>query len=135
MNNKQSKYDLRFASAPLPSMVLPEFPGGEIPEPESAFRKAEIRSLAIFTFALSVVYVVWRALFTVDLVVLYVSIPLLVAEAHNCVGFLLFTLALWDRDVSAPWHAVERPPGPERNRVAASRSRLRNPTGNQQPGP
>lgn len=80
-------------------MVLPEFLGGDLPAPESRGRKAWIRTVAIFTFVLSVGYVTWRVLFTVDLGVFYVAIPLLVAEAHNCLGFLLFTLALWDRDV------------------------------------
>ncbi len=86
---------------------LPQFLGGEFPEPESFGRKLFIRSFAGITLLLTSGYVLWRAAFTVDLDVWYVSLPLMIAETHSLGGFLLFTLSLWDRDVRMPWRKVD----------------------------
>jgi cellulose synthase (UDP-forming) len=44
-------------------------------------------------------YLTWRLVFTLNLTVWWVTIPLLAAEIHTGIGLCLYTLALWDRDV------------------------------------
>jgi cellulose synthase/poly-beta-1,6-N-acetylglucosamine synthase-like glycosyltransferase len=86
---------------------LPKFPDAARPPPESNARKAVVHGAACGALVLSALYLIWRYTSTVDLNVWWVSLPLIVAETHNAFGLLLFTLALWDIDVSPPWHPVD----------------------------
>ncbi len=85
----------------LPATIppLPVFTAGALPPPEPASFKRRIRTLGMLAIAVSWCYLVWRAVATVDLSVWYVALPLMAAEVHTGVGLVLFTLALWDRDV------------------------------------
>jgi len=79
---------------------LPFLKGGGFPEPESSARTRLIRSVAVAALVLSAVYLVWRVIFTVDLGVWFVAVPLLILEAHHALGLGISTFSLWD--VSAP---------------------------------
>ena len=79
---------------------LPFLKGGGFPEPESSARTRLIRSVAVAALVLSAVYLVWRVIFTVDMGVWFVAVPLLILEAHHALGLGIYTFSLWD--VSAP---------------------------------
>ena len=66
------------------------------PPPETAARKALIRSFAILTVLVTAAYLVWRLTGTVNLGVWWVSIPLIAAELHNGIALALYTLSLWE---------------------------------------
>lgn len=91
--------------------LRPTVPGRGLPAPESPTRQWAIRSVAVLALAVTAVYLVWRAGWTMALDVWWVSIPLLVMEVHAALGLALFTFALWDvdrrpatRDVTTtPW--------------------------------
>jgi Glycosyltransferases, probably involved in cell wall biogenesis len=91
--------------------LRPTLPGRGLPAPESRTRQWAIRSVAVLALAVTAVYLVWRAGWTMALDVWWVSIPLLVMEIHAALGLALFTFALWDvdrrpatRDVTTtPW--------------------------------
>lgn len=94
--------------------VLPSFPGGGLPRPEPARRKLFIRGVALFALAVSLAYILWRSLFTVDLGMWWVSLSLLVLEVHAVFSLALFTFSLWDIDV----RPKARPVGTTTARVA-----------------
>ncbi|MEE8497489.1 MAG: glycosyltransferase family 2 protein [Acidimicrobiia bacterium] len=79
---------------------LPFLKGGGFPEPESSARTRLIRSVAVTALVLSGIYLVWRVIFTVDIGVWFVAVPLLILEAHHALGLGIYTFSLWD--VSAP---------------------------------
>jgi cellulose synthase (UDP-forming) len=55
-----------------------------------------IRSIAVLALAVTLVYLVWRAGWTLALDVWWISIPLFVLEVHAFLGLALFTFSLWD---------------------------------------
>ncbi|MEE9205604.1 MAG: glycosyltransferase [Acidimicrobiia bacterium] len=79
---------------------LPFLKGGGFPKPESSARTRLIRSVAVAALVVSAVYLVWRTVFTIDLGVWFVAVPLLILEAHHALGLGVYTFSLWD--VSAP---------------------------------
>jgi cellulose synthase/poly-beta-1,6-N-acetylglucosamine synthase-like glycosyltransferase len=81
---------------------LVAFPGGGIPAPESRSRRRLIRVVALTALLVNAAYVAWRATATVDLGVWWVSVPLLLLEAHAVAGLALFAFSLWDVDAKAP---------------------------------
>ena len=91
--------------------ALPTFLGGARPEPETARRKALIRGLAVFTVLLTFAYLSWRLSATIDLGVWWVAIPLFLAELHNGIGMVLYTLSLWDIDAGPSFRPVDEAPG------------------------
>lgn len=92
-----------------PAVALPEFHGGGRPIPESVARRTLLQAVAVTSIAFTAVYLAWRlAAGTVDLDVWWVSVPLFVAELHNGVGLLLFTIALWDVDAGSAARRVLR---------------------------
>lgn len=86
------------------------FLDGAIPEPEAPRRRLFIRAFALFTIALSVAYLAWRAFATLNLDVWWIAVPLILFEVHNAVGLALFTFALWDIDVRPQLRRVEPSP-------------------------
>jgi cellulose synthase (UDP-forming) len=82
--------------------ALPVFPGGARPRPESSLRQYATRAFAVATIVGSSAYLGWRVGFTVELSAWFVAIPLLIAEFHSLLGLLLYTVQLWDIDVSPP---------------------------------
>jgi cellulose synthase (UDP-forming) len=83
---------------PRAGWLRPTTPGRDLPVPESRRRTWAIRSVALVALAVAVVYLAWRAAFTVALDVWWLSIPLLVLEIHAALGLALFTFSLWDVD-------------------------------------
>jgi cellulose synthase (UDP-forming) len=55
-----------------------------------------IRAVAASTVLIGVVYLVWRAGWTLNLDAWWLSLPFLLVEAHTVLGIGLFTLSLWD---------------------------------------
>ncbi|CAN5538636.1 hypothetical protein BH24CHL1_BH24CHL1_07410 [soil metagenome] len=67
-----------------------------------------IRSVAMIAVMVTLAYLIWRTLETVDLGLWWISVPLLLLEVHAFVGLLLFTFSLWEVDALAPARPVER---------------------------
>ncbi|HET7702612.1 MAG TPA: cellulose synthase catalytic subunit [Candidatus Limnocylindrales bacterium] len=61
-------------------------------------RRTAIRAIAVAALAVTVAYLMWRTVATVELAVWWVSVPLLVLEFHAALGLALFTFSLWDVD-------------------------------------
>ena len=91
--------------------ALPSFEGGGLPAPESGRRKFWIRSVALLAIAVSLAYLSWRTLYTVDLAAWWISIPFLLLEVHAVFSLGLFTFSLWDIDVRPARGRVEVSPG------------------------
>ena len=75
---------------------LAGFTGGSLPPPERRGRSALIRAVAVTALVVSVAYLAWRAIATLNLSVWWVSLPLLALEVHAVLGLGLFTFSLWD---------------------------------------
>ena len=82
-----------------------------MPAPEPRSRRLRIRLTAGFALALTLAYLIWRTLFTVDLGVWWLSVPLLALEIHAFVSLALFTFSLWDLDARRPAGRVLSPAG------------------------
>lgn len=95
------------ASARLPEILT----NPDRPEPETAATKLKIRALAVLALAASVAYLAWRTLFTLDLSVWWLSVPLLLLEVHAVVGLGLFAFSLWDVDSVVPPAPCREAPG------------------------
>jgi len=78
---------------------MPSFPDGRRPPPESRARRASIHTVAGAAIVFTLGYLTWRVLFTIDLSVWWVALPLVALELHNALGLGMFTVALWDVDV------------------------------------
>ncbi|MGH8993923.1 MAG: glycosyltransferase family 2 protein, partial [Acidimicrobiia bacterium] len=81
------------------------------PEPESRSTKWRIRAIAVAALAMSAVYLVWRAAFTLNMSAWWLSIPQLLLEVHAATGLALFTFSLWDIDSVPPAAPGLTPPG------------------------
>lgn len=81
---------------------LPVFPGSDLPPPEPPLRRLVIHSVALLAFAVSLAYLGWRALFTVDPASWWVSFPFLGLEIFALFSLTLFAFSLWDLDVRPP---------------------------------
>ena len=77
---------------------MPSFPDGRRPPPESGARRASIHAIALVAVLFTLGYLTWRLLFTIDLSVWWVALPLIGLELHNALGLGMFTVALWDVD-------------------------------------
>jgi cellulose synthase (UDP-forming) len=69
-----------------------------VPRPETAGRRFLVRSVALGALAITLAYLTWRTLFTVNLGAWYLALPLLAFEIHAAIGLGLFTFSLWDVD-------------------------------------
>jgi cellulose synthase (UDP-forming) len=83
---------------------------GQLPLPESPRRLLLIRSVSIAALAVTLGYLVWRALFTVNLDAWFIGLPMLVLEIHAAIGLGLFTFSLWDVDQRPARRAPRRRP-------------------------
>jgi cellulose synthase (UDP-forming) len=88
----------RLARATSIGWLRPPLPGRGLPAPESAVRRAAIRAVGVVALSVTVAYLAWRTVATVELSVWWVSIPLIVLEYHAALGLALFTFSLWDVD-------------------------------------
>jgi cellulose synthase (UDP-forming) len=87
------------------------FGGTEMPAPESRGRRAAIRSVAVSALLLSLAYLIWRTMFTVNLDVWWLSVPVLLLEIHAFVSLAFFAFSLWDLDATPPAGRVLAAPG------------------------
>ncbi len=71
---------------------------GHLPPPDSFWRLLVIRGVALLALAVTVAYLGWRALDTLNLNAWYLAVPMLAFEIHAAVGLGLFTFSLWDVD-------------------------------------
>ncbi|HJP72249.1 MAG TPA: cellulose synthase catalytic subunit [Candidatus Limnocylindria bacterium] len=83
---------------------------GQLPLPESPRRLLLIRSVSIAALAVTGAYLVWRALFTVNLGAWYIGVPMLALEVHAAIGLGLFAFSLWDVDRRPARRAPRRRP-------------------------
>ena len=74
---------------------LPRFPDERAAEGRG-LRELLTRAVAVLALAVTVVYLMWRVVATIDLRVWWLSIPLLVLELHAAVGLGLYVFSLWD---------------------------------------
>lgn len=81
-------------------------PGRGLPVPESTPRRWSIRAIALAALTATGAYLVWRAGWTLDLGVWWLSVPLLILEIHAALGLVLFTFSLWDVDRRPDTHDV-----------------------------
>ncbi len=86
---------------------LPDLPSGRMLDPEPRSQKRVVRFMAVGGLTLSVAYLVWRVLFTVEMSAWFVAIPLMLLEMQHAVGLGMSTYSLWDVDPVPGWHAVE----------------------------
>ena len=82
--------------------ALLTFPGSDLPTPERWTKRWLIRASALLALAITVAYLGWRTVATIDLRWWWIAIPLLLLEVHAAVGLGLFTFSLWDLDASKP---------------------------------
>jgi cellulose synthase/poly-beta-1,6-N-acetylglucosamine synthase-like glycosyltransferase len=87
------------------------FGGTDMPAPEPRGRRAAIRTAAVSALLLTLAYLIWRTLFTVNLDVWWLSVPVLLLEIHAFVSLALFAFSLWDLDATPPAGRVLTPPG------------------------
>jgi cellulose synthase/poly-beta-1,6-N-acetylglucosamine synthase-like glycosyltransferase len=78
------------------------FRDGSLPPPESPLRRNLIRATALLAIAVTAAYLTWRLTSTIALDWWWVAVPLFVAEVHNAIGLVLFTIALWNVDAAVP---------------------------------
>jgi len=76
------------------------FPRAALPEPETLRRRRVTQTLAVAALLITLAYLIWRTLYTVNLDDWWISLPLLLLEAHAALGLLLFTLNLWNVDAT-----------------------------------
>ena len=81
--------------------VLPpqrDWPGSEIPEPESRTHRRVTALIAIAAITMTVLYLGWRVLFTIDATSALLGIPLLILEVWAFISALMHGVVLWDLD-------------------------------------
>lgn len=76
------------------------FPRAALPEPETLRRRRVTQTVAVAALLMTLAYLIWRTLYTVNLDDWWISLPLLLLEAHAALGLLLFTLNLWNVDAT-----------------------------------
>jgi cellulose synthase/poly-beta-1,6-N-acetylglucosamine synthase-like glycosyltransferase len=86
---------------------LPVFPCGDLPAPEPTVRKLLIRGVALLALVVSLAYLTWRTLYTVDLGGWWVSVSLLALEIHAVFSLGMFTFSLWDITSQQPARRVQ----------------------------
>ncbi|MBW3603795.1 MAG: glycosyltransferase [Actinobacteria bacterium] len=74
---------------------------------EAAGRRRAIQATASLALVVTIAYLTWRILATVNLAVWWVSIPLLLLELHAASGLALHTFSLWRIDALRPVEPVE----------------------------
>ncbi|MCV0403555.1 MAG: glycosyltransferase [Chloroflexi bacterium] len=83
---------------------------GHLPPPDSSSRLLIIRAAAVLALAATVVYLGWRAAFTLNLDAWYLALPMLLLEIHAAIGLGLFAFSLWDVDVRPRRRGLRRIP-------------------------
>ncbi len=58
-----------------------------------------MRGVTLLAVAVSLAYLTWRLLFTIDLSFWWVSLPFIALEIHALLSLGLFTFSLWEIDI------------------------------------
>lgn len=98
-----------------------------LPVPESRGRRTAIQVVALVAIAASCAYLLWRVTASMADTTLWLSVPLLMLEAHALLGLALFTHDLWNVDV----RPAPTPGGAADRAVAALRVAILVPTYNE----
>lgn len=88
--------------------LLPTLGDGHLPDPEPIARTRTIRIVAIAALLVSAMYLVWRAVWTIDPAAWFIAVPMIVLEVHHAVGLGLYTFSLWDVNPVPPPPPVVR---------------------------
>jgi cellulose synthase (UDP-forming) len=88
---------------------LPRFPDGAIPD-GPRIRELVTRTVAVLALVVTMAYLAWRAVVTIDLRVWWLSIPLYVLELHAAVGLGLYVFSLWDVNAGPRTRPVQETP-------------------------
>jgi len=83
---------------------LPSFPDRDAPG--GSLHDHVARGVAALALAVTVGYLTWRAVATIDLAVWWVSLPLYLLELHAALGLGLYVFSLWDLRAQAPARPV-----------------------------
>jgi cellulose synthase (UDP-forming) len=83
---------------------------GHLPAADSPGRLLLIRTVAVLALSATAVYLAWRAVATMNVDALFVSVPMLIFEVHAAIGLGLFTFSLWDVDVRPRRRELARMP-------------------------
>jgi cellulose synthase (UDP-forming) len=75
-----------------------EWRGSELPRRESARQRLFTRFVALVMVIVTVIYLVWRVVFTIDPGSYLLGIPLWIAEVWAFLSSLLYMFTLWDLD-------------------------------------
>lgn len=75
-----------------------DWPGSEVPEPESRSHRRVTALVAIAAVTMTLLYLGWRVLFTIDATSALLGIPLLVLEVWAFSSALMHGVVLWDLD-------------------------------------
>lgn len=78
------------------------FPRTAVPEPETARRRRLTQTVAVVALLVTLAYLGWRLLDTLNLAEWWISVPLLVLELHAALGLGLFAVNLWNVDAVPP---------------------------------
>ncbi len=78
------------------------FPRTAVPDPETTAGRRLTQTVAVAALLVTVGYLAWRTVATLNLGEWWISIPLLLLEVHAAFGLLLFTINLWDLDAMRP---------------------------------
>jgi cellulose synthase (UDP-forming) len=84
-----------------------------VPPAESRRRRHGIQTLALVAIALTLAWIAWRVLDTLDGAALWLGVPLVLLEVHALLSLCFHTLDLWNLDAAPPAE-----PGPTEARVA-----------------
>jgi cellulose synthase (UDP-forming) len=98
------------ANYPYVEAGLPVFVGSST-LPESRSRTRLIQCAAVIALAMTVVYLTWRTVATINPDAWPLSVGLLLLEFHAFLGLVLFTFSLWEVDSVPPARPVDEVPG------------------------
>jgi cellulose synthase/poly-beta-1,6-N-acetylglucosamine synthase-like glycosyltransferase len=84
----------------------PHLRGAGVPPAESRARRHGIQALALVAIALTVAWIAWRVLGTLEGAALWLGVPLILLEAHALLSLCFHALDLWNVD-AAPRTSAE----------------------------
>lgn len=94
----------------LAGVRLPTGARDGIPPPETALRRAVVRTTAVAAVLVTLGYLGWRMLFTMpDGPALWVGVPFLALEVYGAVALILFVQTTWDVRPAVPAAGCDRP--------------------------
>jgi cellulose synthase (UDP-forming) len=98
------------ANYPYVDAGLPVFVGSST-LPESRRRTRLIQVAAVIALAMTIAYLTWRTVATINPDAWPLSVVLLLLELHAFLGLVLFTFSLWEVDSVSPARPVDEVPG------------------------